>query len=76
MTFPQKMNHLVGSNALSTPRSGPHQSSTSAEPVRAWQMTRQLSPRGLSLPQVLYATGTSWSVTPDSSVKEGMVVMD
>jgi hypothetical protein len=53
MTLPQKMKNLVGSNARPGPMSGPHQSSTSEEPVNAWQMTMTLSPAALSLPHVL-----------------------
>lgn len=57
------------------PSNGPHQSLTSALPVKAWQMTMALSPSGDSLPLVVYATGTCWSVTPDSSVKDGMTAI-
>jgi hypothetical protein len=38
-------------------------------------MTRQLSCSAFSLPHVLYATGTSLSVTPDSRVKLGIMVI-
>jgi hypothetical protein len=57
------------------PRSGPHQSLTSALPVKAWQMTIALSPFGDSFPLVVYATGTLCSVTPDSSVNDGMMAI-
>lgn len=59
----------------SPPSSGPHQSLTSALPVKAWQITIALSPLGDSLPLVVYATGTFWSLTPDSRVKEGMTAI-
>lgn len=49
-----------------------HQSSTSALPVKAWQIIMTLSLAMLSFPQVLYATGTSRSVRPDSSVNDGI----
>lgn len=84
MTFAQKMKNRVGSKARFGPSRGPHllsasvvdlshQSSTSALPVRAWLITRQLSALALSFPQVLYATGTSFNSTPDSNVNEGMI---
>jgi hypothetical protein len=57
------------------PSKGPHQSLTSALPVKAWQITIALSPFGESLPLVLYANGTFCNVTPDSSVKDGIMAM-
>ena len=51
------------------------QSSTSELPVRAWQITKQLSLFSLSFPQVLYVTGISLSFTPDSKVKLGIVIV-
>lgn len=57
--FMQTMKNLDVSKALpGPPSSGPHQSDTSALPVRAWQITIQLSRSGDSLPLVVYATGT------------------
>lgn len=57
--FMQTMKNLDVSNAFpGPPRSGPHQSLTSALPVRAWQITMALSPFGDSWPRVVYATGT------------------
>jgi hypothetical protein len=76
MTFPQKMKKRVLSKAFPGPINGPHQSSTSALPVNAWQMTMTLSPRPLSFPHVLYATGTSFSLYPDSSSNSGIVTID
>lgn len=38
-------------------------------------MTMALSPSGDRVPRVLYARGALWRVTPDSSVKEGMMAM-
>ncbi len=40
------------------PSNGPHQSPTSALPVKAWQITMALSLFGDNLPVVLYASGT------------------
>lgn len=57
------------------PRSGPHQSLTSAEPVSAWQMIIALEPSALRTPRVEYATGTFRRTSPDSSVKEGIVAI-
>lgn len=57
------------------PSKGPHQSLTSALPVKAWQITMALSPAGDSFPLVLYASGTLCNVTPDSSVKEGTMAI-
>jgi hypothetical protein len=72
----QTTKNLDMSNALpEPPSSGPHQSLTSALPVKAWQITMTLSQLALSLPRWLYATGTLRKVTPDSSVKEGMMAM-
>lgn len=34
-----------------------------------------LSPFGESVPRVVYATGTLWSVAPDSSVNEGITAI-
>ncbi|KAH3668665.1 hypothetical protein OGAPHI_002419 [Ogataea philodendri] len=69
--FRQMMKNLVGSNARSLPISGPHQSFTSADPVNACAISMQLSPLSLSLPHVLYATGTLKILSPDSSVNSG-----
>lgn len=72
--FMQTMKNLEVSNTRpGPPRSGPHQSLTSALPVRAWQITMALSPLGDSLPLVVYAKGTLLNVTPDSSVKDGIM---
>lgn len=71
--FAQKMKNLLGSNAFPLPIIGPHQSSTSALPVNAWQIIMTLSLVSLSLPQVLYATGTCLSVVPHSRVNSGRV---
>ena len=57
------------------PKSGPHQSLTSALPVKAWHITMALSRFGESFPLVLYARGIFCNVTPDSSVKEGMIAI-
>lgn len=74
--FMQTMKKREVSNALpGPPRRGPHQSLTSALPVRAWQMTMALSPLALSFPRVVYATGTFLRVTPDSRVKEGIMAI-
>lgn len=71
-----KMKNLVKSNARPVgPIRGPHQSLTSALPVKAWHMTMALSPVGESLPRVVYDTGTLWSVTPDSRVKSGTIAI-
>ena len=68
--------NLVTSKARPRPPiSGPHQSLTSALPVKAWQMTRALSAREESFPRVVYATGTFRRVTPDSRVKAGMIAI-
>ncbi|KAI7205959.1 hypothetical protein KC324_g8 [Hortaea werneckii] len=55
--FTQTTKNLDMSNALAPfspspgpPSKGPHQSPTSALPVRAWQMTMALSPWGDSVP--------------------------
>jgi hypothetical protein len=53
-----------------------HQSSTSALPVKAWQIIMTLSLVELRVPHVLYATGTSHRTLPHSSVKAGTVWMD
>jgi hypothetical protein len=50
---------------------GTYQSSTSALPVKAWQIIITLFLSSFSLPHVLYATGASWRVSPFSSSKEG-----
>lgn len=64
------------SNALPLPpSSGPHQSLTSALPVRAWQMTIALSASGDKFPLVVYATGRFRRVTPDSRVNSGMIAI-
>lgn len=55
------------------PSIGPHQSPTSALPVRAWHMTMALSPAGESMPYVLYATGTLRRTAPDSRANSGMM---
>jgi hypothetical protein len=57
------------------PSKGPHQSPTSALPVRAWQMTMTLSASGERVPLVVYATGTLERVTPDSRVKDGITAI-
>lgn len=70
--FRQIMKNLVTSKARpGPPINGPHQSATSALPLRAWHMTRALSLFSESWPRVVYATGTFLRVTPDSRVKEG-----
>ncbi len=75
--FKQITKNLVKSNALpGPPIKGPHQSLTSALPVKAWQITIALSPFGDSLPRVLYAIGTLCRMTPDSRVNDGMTAMD
>lgn len=48
-----------------------YQSSTAELPVKAWQMTMTLSLVSFNFPHVLYATGTSLRITPDSKVKDG-----
>lgn len=53
ITLAQKTKNRLVSNAAPRPKSGPHQSSTSLLPVRAWQRTRQLSQLALRRPQVL-----------------------
>jgi hypothetical protein len=69
--------NLEVSNALpSLPSSGPHQSETSALPVKAWQMTMALSPAGDSLPKCLYAIGTFRRTAPDSNSKDGTMTID
>lgn len=74
--FMQITKNLEMSNALpGPPNKGPHQSLTSALPVKAWHMTIALSRFGESFPRVLYASGTFSSVTPDSSMKEGIMAM-
>jgi hypothetical protein len=52
-------------------RRAPHQSSTSALPVNAWQMIMTLSRASFSVPHVLYATGASRRTAPHSSSKLG-----
>jgi hypothetical protein len=75
--FMQITKNLDISNARPGPPSrGPHQSLTSALPVKAWHMTIALSRFGESFPLVLYARGTLCNVTPDSRVKEGMIAID
>lgn len=52
-----------------------YQSSTSALPVKAWQITITLSAVSFSLPKVFHAIGTLVIVTPVSSVNVGMMVI-
>lgn len=74
--FMQTMKNLeVSKTRPGPPSNGPHQSLTSALPVRAWQMTMALSPFGLSFPRVVYATGTFRSVAPDSSLNSGIMAI-
>jgi len=74
--FIQMTKNLDISNARpGPPRRGPHQSLTSALPVRAWHITIALSRFGESLPLVLYARGTLCNVTPDSNVKDEMMAI-
>lgn len=73
--FIQTTKNLSVSNAFPGPRSGPHQSLTSALPDNAWQMIMTLLAFGDSLPQLMYATGTFLISTPDSSVKVGIVMI-
>lgn len=74
--FMQTMKNLDVSKTLpGPPSSGPHQSLTSALPVRAWQMTMALSPFVLSFPRVVYATGTLRRVAPDSSLNSGIMAI-
>ena len=64
--------HISSVRGLAAKKQGEaYQSSTSALPVRAWQMTKTLSALAFNLPQVLYATGTFFRVAPDSRVKVG-----
>lgn len=70
------MKNLVKSKARPVaPIKGPHQSLTSALPVKAWHMTMALSPVCDSLPRVVYDTGTFRRVTPDSRVKFGIIAI-
>jgi hypothetical protein len=55
---------------------GTYQSSTSALPVKAWQIIITLFLSSFSLPHVLYATGASWRVSPFSSSKKGTMSVD
>lgn len=57
------------------PRRGPHQSLTSALPVKAWHITIALSRLGDNFPLVLYANGILCKVSPDSKVKDGIIAI-
>ncbi len=63
--------HILNEFLISEEESETYQSSTSALPVKAWQMLIALSAAAVSLPHVLYATGTFCRVLPDSRVKDG-----
>lgn len=74
--FMQMTKNLEISNARPGPPSrGPHQSLTSALPVKAWHITIALSPFGESFPLVLYASGMLCKVTPDSRVNDGIMAI-
>lgn len=74
--FMQTMKNLdVSKTRPGPPNKGPHQSLTSALPVRAWQMTIALSAFGERMPRVVYATGTLRSVVPDSRVNSGIIAI-
>jgi len=78
--LPRLFMHMTKNREISKarpgpPSSGPHQSLTSALPVRAWQITMALSRFGDSVPLVLYASGALYRVTPDSRVKDGIMAM-
>lgn len=74
--FKHTTKNLETSKALPLrPSRGPHQSPTSALPVRAWHMIMALSAPGDKFPRVVYATGTLRRVTPDSKVNSGMIAI-
>lgn len=56
-------------------KAGNYQSSTSALPESAWHITRTLVASAFSFPHVLYATGTSLKITPDSSSNSGIIAI-